>query len=403
MMHDYSRRLGVLFVALLLLGVGRCGSDPHVEGAKLDLRNKDYARALENVARALEKDPNSSEVHALKGEIMQALVLTAESAEEREDLVLEMASAYRRSVALDSLRKRDVERRLQDAFLQEFVEGMKVYEEAQRMEGEEEVRNAYVVAAKHFFNASVIMPDSFDAYVNEASAYYSGGFFSEAVGAYESALRAGYTEREVFIYLARTWDLMAQSLPDSVGMQYYRRAIQVLEQGMKHHAEDSELRDLLLNYYPLAKQPQEAIAFFESVRGMREGDAVFQYNYGTLLLQTDDYDGAIERLQAAVQLNPSYTNAHLNLGAALINQAVDMPRTQQMHMVSDTSMSNGPDAHQESLFGKAIIHLETARSLAEEASEPTQNICRALWRAYGHTNQRSKADAIAGCAAFDDS
>ena len=42
------------------------------------------------------------------------------------------------------------------------------------------------------------------------------------------------------------------------------------------------------------------------------------YNYGTLLLAAQDYPAAIQKLEAAVRLDPSYTKAHFNLGAAPI-------------------------------------------------------------------------------------
>ena len=111
-----------LCVAFLCLGVARCGSDPNLEGAKLDLSSKDYSRALENIAKALESDPNSSEALALKGEIVQGLLSESANMDERTALIEEMAQAYRRSVEIDSSRFESVERRLRVVYLQSLTQ-----------------------------------------------------------------------------------------------------------------------------------------------------------------------------------------------------------------------------------------------------------------------------------------
>ncbi len=405
-----------LCVAFLCLGVARCGSDPNLEGAKLDLSSKDYSRALENIAKALESDPNSSEALALKGEIVQGLLSESANMDERTALIEEMAQAYRRSVEIDSSRFESVERRLRVVYLQEFNAGIEAYSVAGNV-GAEEVQEAFTVAARLFRNASIVQPDSVSAYVNEAMAYYSGGMFSSAVEAYEAALGLGHSARELFVYLARVVDLIAgQTTVEADRSQLYRRAVRVVERGLQHHAEDVELRDMLLNYYALADEPQEAIAFFESQHEEKRDDRVYLYNYGTLLLTVHDYMGAIAKLSEAVRLDPDYTKARFNLGAAMINEAVGV--VEAYNVISDSldrqrsdltastrarmeTRQKELDVRRQSLFQGAIEHLEIAKGLAEDALEQPRDICRALFRAYGHTNQRSKADAVAKCAAFD--
>ncbi len=402
-------------VALLCLGIARCGSDPNLEGAKLDLRSKDFSRALENIAKALEADPNNSEALALKGEIVLGLLSETTNMDERAALMEEMAQAYRRSVEIDASRFQDVERRLHVVYLREFNAGIEAYSEAVNV-GAEEVQDAFTVAAMLFRNASTVLPDSVSAYVNEAMAYYSGGMFSRAVEAYEAALSLGHTARELFVYLARVMDLIAsRTAVESDRSQLYLRAVRVLERGLQHHAGDAELRDMLLNYYAHAGEPQEAIAYFESQYEEKREDRVYLYNYGTLLLTVQDYIGAIAKLADAVRLDPGYTKARFNLGAAMINEAVgvieaynaisDSLDRQRSDLAASTqarmeTRQKELDVRRQSLFHGAIEHLEIAKNLAEDALEQPRDICRALFRAYGHTNQRSKADAVTECAAF---
>ena len=70
-MKRFPLLLALLFGGFLLIAADGCSSDPNVEGAKLDLKNKDYDRAMENIGKALESNPENAEALELKGQILQ--------------------------------------------------------------------------------------------------------------------------------------------------------------------------------------------------------------------------------------------------------------------------------------------------------------------------------------------
>ena len=72
----------VLLTGLVLMGASTCSSDPNVEGAKLDLRNQDFDRAMENVETALQRDPDNAEALDLKGQIIQEQLATVQDVEQ---------------------------------------------------------------------------------------------------------------------------------------------------------------------------------------------------------------------------------------------------------------------------------------------------------------------------------
>lgn len=399
----------VIVSAALCLGVARCGSDPNLEGAKLDLRNKDYDRALENISKALERSPNDSGAHFLKGEIVQELVVETTDAHERAAYVREMSIAYRRSAELDPALMPEVDRKMVDAYRIEVTEGFEAYAAAQSAT-EALKQNAFSKSARLFHNASVIMPDSVRPYLNEASAYYGAGMFAEAAGMFEAAIAMGQTKRELFVHLAAVLNIMAeQSSSRTEQNQLYRRAIKVVEAGLGHHAEDAELRDMLLNYYALGGELEQAIEIFNLYYDDLRGDPRHLYNYGTLLLRLGHFDDAIEHLGQSVDLDPAYIRGRLNLGAALISFGEHL--TDESHALRDSlemlpgsasdntvrrleNRLRGLDVQRSDAFSQAISHLEVARTLSLDASEEAGDICRALVRAYGHTNQRAKAEEI---------
>ena len=58
-----------LVLAVLIGGADGCSSDPNVEGAKLDLNNGEYDRALTNIDEALATDPDNVDALVLKTEV----------------------------------------------------------------------------------------------------------------------------------------------------------------------------------------------------------------------------------------------------------------------------------------------------------------------------------------------
>ena len=393
----------------LFVGADGCSSDPNVEGAKLDLRNKDLDRALENVAQALERDSANAEAHLLKGQILQELLLEESDSEDRQAFVIEMKGAFARSVELDSTGAGETRRRMQAAYTQEFYHGIEVYNDAQYVD--DGVKwETYKRAAGHFRMASLIFPDSTGAYFNEASAYISGGMATRAIAPFEMALQMGSTSRRIFLFLGTIYNQAAEAESDiTLKHRAYERLVYTLEPALELYPQDDELRSMLLNAYSLAGQEDKALAYYEAEVADGNTNKVFLYNYGTLLLRLNEYDEAIAQLTAATRIDSLYSNARFNLGAAYVNKAVAVGA--EYSALDDSLDVEGSrtrarvgeelaDLHSERrvLFGEAITNLEVARSLTEAEMGSVQNICRALYQAYGWMNERSKAEEVQVCA-----
>ena len=408
--NSFFNRSLLLVVCVFALVAARCGSDPNLEGAKLDLDNKDYDRALENINKAIENDPVNAEAYALKGEILQEQLLDVSISPERTLLFEEMVDAYHNAVAIDAELDDEITSQMQTAFRNERYLAVQAYNGAQHAESENRA-DAFASAASLFHNASLIFPDSGTIYIDEANAYLSAGMFSNALDAYQGAIRSGLTDRTIYIRMASTLQLMADDHETADQRRaLFRQAIQALLQGIESYSQDEEMQDMLLNLYAESELEEEALTFFRSQYDTKRGDKVYLYNYGTLLLRNHDYGEAAELLQEAVALDPSYTKALFNLGASLINEGV---RLSQEYNDIATSLDQGNstagsesqlrrlDSDRQSLFSQAIVHLEEARRLADDSLEPSRDICRALFRAYGYSDQRTKAEEVRKCAEYE--
>jgi pentatricopeptide repeat protein len=395
---------GILLVVTLLLtglvlGGAGCASDPNVEGAKLDLRNKDYARALENVNTALEKDPQNAEALDLKGRILQEQAFAVNDRDEHSRLIAEMIEAYKQAVAIDPSLQEDIDQRLRLAYYNEYQRGIQAFNRAR------EDSEQYNDAALYFANASLIQPDSAGAYVNQGIALMNAGRMAEAIEPLENAIEHGEDQPDTYIYLADLYSTNNRA----------DEAVALLENARQTFPDNTDVLNNLLNAYVRANQLDRAKDVFGQAVQDDPNNKLYRYNYGSLLLNTEEYDAAIEQLKAAIALDPQYSVAQYNLGAAYINKAVDVnERIQELDdnlREQRASLSDAQIAEKEAeidrlvqerrgLFEQAIEPLEQARSIMEAEGEDVTQVCQALFTAYVQTAQQDKAEAISGCAGY---
>ncbi len=399
------KRFSVFFVLVLggflLMGANGCSSDPNIEGAKLDLRNQDYDRALENVNAALERDPQNAEAYDLKGQILQEQAGQVQEPEEHRVLVQDMMEAYNRAVELDPDLEEDVQQRLRLAYFNEFRTGIQAFNRGSEDEA------AYDEAAAYFDLAAQIQPDSASAYVNRAFALLNAGRQQEAVEPLEMAIEHGDTQAETYMFLADLYNQRGE--PEN--------SIQILEDAADLYQDNADIQAQLLNAYVQAGRAEEAMDQYRAAVERDPQNKLYRYNLGSLLLEAEEYDEAIEHLSAAVEVDPAYANAQYNLGASYVNKAVDLNEEisalddalrEERGQLSDAQIQEREQEIEElaeerrGLFAQAVSPLEQAKTLMEESGDDPSAVCQALFSAYVQTGQQQEAESIAACAGYED-
>lgn len=307
-MKRFSFVCALIISGFLLAGANGCSSDPNVEGAKLDLRNQDYDRALENVNAALESNPDNAEALELKGRILQEKAADVQDVEERSRLVSEMVESYQRAEQVDPEMAPMIEQRLRLAWVNEFQEGIEAFNQGQQDP------SAYLTAARYFENTTRIEPDSAAGYVNQAYALINADREADAIQPLEEAIQRGENAPEVYIRVASLYGATGQ--PDE--------AVRILREAREEHPTDVDVQSQLLNAYVVADRMDEAMQDYENLVVADPQNKYYRYNYGSLLLEGERYEEAIEQLREAVNIDPNYPAAQFNLGAAFINRAVDL-------------------------------------------------------------------------------
>ncbi len=400
-MKRLSTLVACVFTMLLLVAADGCASDPNVEGAKLDLRNKDYARALENVNTALEKDANNAAALELKGRILMAQADEVTDPEAHAQIIRDMVAAFNRAAEVDPEMAETVNMNLRNAYLQEFDRGVKAYNRGQTNDAE------FGTAAGYFGNAAMIQPDSAGAYVNKAYSLVSAQRSPEAIEALEMAVEKGDQQPETYLYLASLY----------TEGQRTDEAVTLLERARDVMPDNPDVQQQLLAAYVAANQTDRAVDYYREAVEREPDNALYRYNFGSLLLQTEDYEEAVEQLSQATRLNPENANAQYNLGAAYINQAVsvndqvrekdDKLREERASLSADEIRTREAELdrlvdRRTELFSLAIPSLEKARELADLSGEPATEACKALFQAYTNARMTEKAQAVAECAGYGD-
>ena len=400
-MKRFPILLSLLIGAFLFIGADGCSSDPNGEGAKLDLRNQDYDRALQNLETALEKDPANSEALELKGRVLSQKAFAIMDQAEHIDLIHQMVDAFTAAKNIDPLLDETVTNSMRFAYASEFTRGIQAFNRGRNDDSE------FVVAARYFHTAGDIFPDSSGAFVNEAYAYMNANQPEDAIAPFEMALETGDTEPDTYRFLAGLY-------------QTYDRVddgIALLEDAASQFPENADVQTELLNAYQASGQIDKALESYKTAVEREPDNKLFRFNYGTLLTQIEDYPAAVAQLEKAIELDPDYSNAYYNLGAAYINMAVDV--NDQVRSLDEALSAERGDLSRDQIsereatinalvderreiFDSAIAPLETAKSLFESAGEDATGVCMALYQSYVQTDELDKARSVEECAGYSD-
>ena len=390
--------LACILGAFLWMAPG-CSSDPNVEGAKLDLRNQDYDRALENIAEALERDPANAEAHELKGQVLQAQSAEVSDPDQYVGMVHDMIMAYDAALAADPGLESSVSRSMTMAYADAFRKGIQAFNRG----GEN--ADEFGEAAQYFGLASEIMPDSSGPYVNQAFAFLNAGMEEDAVVPLEMAIEKGDTQKNTLLFLGDIYSRQGDQ----------DKALGVFGQAAELYPEDADIQSQLLNLYVQTGQAEQAMAEYEAAVVQDPNNETLLYNYGSLLLEAEKFDEAIHYLGRAAAAGPDYANAHFNLGAAYINKAVVL--NDQISAMDDALREERADLEDDEidareaemdvlaeerrgLFEEALVPLTHAREIIDANGEDSTAICQALYTAYVQTNQMDMVESVAECAGY---
>jgi tetratricopeptide (TPR) repeat protein len=308
--------LVVAFIAGMIFSGFQCSST-ELTSARLYIQQKNFDKAIEVLQKDVEKNPKSDEGWFLLGH-------TYGEIGDIENMII----AYDKSLAISTKFEKEITDSKNFHWANSFNGGVNLFRRGNNTADEDSSKIYYDKSIDAFETAAMIQPDSADTYKNMAFVYMSSGRNELAIEPLQQLVELkkeldGYRYLGEIYYTigankSSEYRITGNNLDSLEAAEYYDKAIIVLEEGVAVYPYDGELTRILNASYIGTGRIEEALASSKVLVDSEPDNATYRYNYGVILLQTDDYPGAEEQFLKALEIKPDYDNAAYNLGLTYV-------------------------------------------------------------------------------------
>ena len=324
-------RTKLLIIALALVGMTITGfecSSTELTSAKLYIQQKNYPKAMEALNSEIQKNPKSYEGYYLKGYVEGEL-----------GNYKELVNDFNKSLAISNEYEKSINDSKKYYWAQAFNKGVEYFQRAGKQTNKDSAKVDYDKSAVAFEAATELQPDSVTTYENLAFVYINQKEYDKAMPPLKKIISLDHG-LDGFRYLGEILYDKATKLDskyksskdvqDSLEAQkYYSQIIDLAQDGRKYHPHNSELLGLLSNSYIGAGKKDVALTTFKT--GVQEdpNNKYYRYNYGVVLLESNDYEAAAEQFQKAIDIDSTYENAMYNLAVTYVKWGTHLNKIAQ--------------------------------------------------------------------------
>ncbi|MFZ1291500.1 MAG: tetratricopeptide repeat protein [Melioribacteraceae bacterium] len=306
-----KRTISVILLVSIVLGFSafQCSST-ELTSAKLYIQQNNYDKAMESLEKDVQKNPKSDEgyyllgfIHGEKGNIPKML--------ENFDQSLKISNKFEKNI-VESKKYH---------WADNFNKGVQLFNQGAKAGNTDSAKIIFDQSIERFNNAISCEPDSADTYLNLAYAYLNKGDRDAAIVPFTKIVEltnSGESYAQLGeIYLQKGVEVKEAGDKEK-GMDYFNKAIGVLEKGRNEHPTNGDILLLLSNSYIAAEKLDVAKDAFKAGVEQEPENKVYRYNYGSLLLNANEYPEAEVQLKKAIELDPNYENALYNLAVTYV-------------------------------------------------------------------------------------
>lgn len=310
----------ILLVSLALFGFD-CSST-EITSAKLYIQQKQYDKALEALRKEVKTNPKSDEGYYMLGVVYG-----------EKEMYDDMRGAFDSSLAISKKYAKEIDQEKKFYWANLFNQAVKYYNEG--MKAGPDSMKIILNKSAHDFNEGVkLEPDSAQNYKNLAFVYMNLGENDKAIEPLQTLIKKDHSV-DNYKLLGQLLDNKAAGLmnkykdskdvQDSLqAMSTYNQAIDVLQKGRQLYPNDTNLLLYISNaYIGTDRMDQARDAFKEGIQ-KDSTNKYYRYDYGVILLNSNEYPAAITQFKKAVELDPNYQNAIYNLGIAYVKWGTEI-------------------------------------------------------------------------------
>lgn len=375
----------LVIVGFLTMGAG-CSSDPNVEGGKIEMQKKDYAKALELFEKGVTANPSNPEAWKYKAMALVELAKASNDPLKRADRYAALSEAVAKIKTLAPAMAGDAGRLALQAWANEINDGVNAFNS--QAAGMPEKANA------HFKNATVVLPDSTYGFELLGRSFYKLEKYPEAAVPFEKVIASGKVKDETtFLLLGNIYLFL---MPDKA-----TDALRVLEAGSARYPNNETMKTMLTDAYRKSGQAERALANYKARMESNPTDADNMLRYGNLLNQLERYDEAIPVLAKAYELKNDSEDIVYNYGISLFNKAVFVNKQMNELPSNDLANYNRLKDVRDGYFRKAAPLLEEVYQLYSSSKREVKPICGSLFSIFTQLKDTAKSQSYMSCAGFD--
>ncbi|MCH7963171.1 MAG: tetratricopeptide repeat protein [Bacteroidetes bacterium] len=365
-----------LFAGMILSGF-QCSST-ELTSARLYIQQKNFDKAIVVLKKDVANNPKSDEGWFLLGHTYGEV-----------DDIESMIMSYDKSLAISSKFEKEINNSENFYWTNSFNSGVNLFQRANNTADEDSAKIFYDKSIDAFETAAKIQPDSADAYKNMAFVYMRSGRNELAIEPLQQLVDLK-KELDGYRYLGEIYFTIGTSKSAEFSMsgnaidsieaaEYYDRAIFILEEGVAIYPTDGELTRILNSSYIETGRISEALESSKVLVEAKPDNEIYRYNYGVILLQTNDFPAAEEQFLKALEIDSDYENAAYNLGLTYVKWGSQLKeREEETEVYTDEDMEK---------YRQALPYLE----LIVESDAENAEIWELLGKVYGILSMQEEA------------
>ncbi|MFZ1280820.1 MAG: tetratricopeptide repeat protein [Ignavibacteriaceae bacterium] len=305
-----SKLLVIAFLMLSMVFVGyQCGST-EITSAKLYISQKNWDKALEVLEKEIVKNPKSIEGYYWMGEVYR----------EKGD-VPKMLENFNKSLSYGNTFEKEIKDKKYTAWASAINKGSALFQRTTKMTDADSIQIVLDKSIAELSASTLIEPDSALGYQYLSYAYLTKNDMNSAIAPLNKLIELNKAV-DGYKFLGEIYSANGANLKNEGKLEEskaeYNKSIQILEEGLKAHPNESELLLRLSNAYIGADRTSEAIEPFRKGVEAEPTNQYYRYNYGVLLLGAEDFAGAETQFKKAIEIDPNYDNAIYNLGVTYL-------------------------------------------------------------------------------------
>jgi tetratricopeptide (TPR) repeat protein len=300
-----------------------------------------------------------------------------------------MVASYNKSLSEKSKYRSEIEKSKNYYWTITFNKGVKYFVEANDKESSQQKNKLFEKSINAFNNALLIKPTDSDTYKNMAFVYMSSGRNELAIEPLQELVNLkkeldGYRYLGEIYYTigankSSEYSITGNAIDSIEAAEYFDKAIFVLEEGAAVYTNDGELTRILNASYIGTGRISEALESSKILVEAEPDNETYRYNYGVILLQSNDFPGAEEQFLKALEIKPEYENAAYNLGLTYVKWG-----TQLKVQEEETEVYTDEDIEK---YRQALPYLE----LIVESDSENAEIWELLGKVYSILSMQDEA------------